>query len=163
MKMKNNPQEINTFSAAKACELSGVSRFMLDYLIRERFIVPSGSTVRGRGHRRLFSFGDVVTLRVISQLLRSGIEIRRLWRGLRALRKKVSNVRPGELPFRFLVTDGTDIFLETNSDIESLTRDGQLAFAFLIDLRQCSSEIAYRSKDFGRRAQTRGMKSAQRN
>ena len=84
---------------------------MLDYLTRERFVVPTASPKRGRGNKRLFSFGDVITLRVISQLLRSGIEIRRLSRGLRELRKLVANSRPGELPFRFVVTDGRICFL----------------------------------------------------
>jgi DNA-binding transcriptional MerR regulator len=136
-----------TFDALRACELAGLTSTMLNYLTREGFVVPSGSSKRGRGNKRYFTFGDLVTLRVISKLLRSGIEIKRLWRGLRALRKKVANSRPGQLPFRFVVTDGTDSFFESAGSLESLTRNGQLAFLFLIDLDRCDHDIGTKVKN----------------
>ena len=67
-----------TFSAKTAAHLTGLTAPMLDYLVREGFIAPSGSIERGRGKPRLFTFGDLVTLRVLARLLSSGIEIRRL-------------------------------------------------------------------------------------
>ncbi len=127
---------IQGFRALQVCKLSGVSPTMLDYLTREGFISPSFSTKRGRGIRRIYSFGDLVTLRVIAQLLLSGIEIRRLRRGLRNLQKRMVDAKPGDLPFRFLVTDGAEVFFRDTISVESLTRDGQFAFAFLIDVRR---------------------------
>jgi DNA-binding transcriptional MerR regulator len=135
MNMKETPV-INGFRAADAGKLSGISPAMLDYLTREGFISPSASVKRGRGIRRIYTFGDIVTLKVIAQLLRSGIEIRRLRRGLRNLQKRMADAKPGELPFRFLVTDGTEVFFRDSFNLESLTRDGQFAFAFLIDIHR---------------------------
>jgi DNA-binding transcriptional MerR regulator len=124
------------FGAVDACRFSGISPTMLDYLTREKFITPSASLRRGRGVRRVYTFGDLLTLRVIAQLLRSGIEISRLRRGLRNLQKRMAKAAPGALPFRFLVTDGTDVFFRDQITVESLTRDGQFAFAFLIDMHR---------------------------
>jgi DNA-binding transcriptional MerR regulator len=152
MKMAKKLFSEFSFDVSRACELSGLTSTMLDYLTRERFIVPSASSKRGRGNKRLFTFGDVVTLRVISQLLRSGIEIRRLWRGLRELRKLVANSKPGELPFRFVVTDGTDVFFEGADSLQSLTQGGQLAFFFLIDLERCDREIKAKATNLPSRA-----------
>ncbi|WP_280800304.1 MULTISPECIES: MerR family transcriptional regulator [unclassified Mesorhizobium] len=138
------PQKIiivNQFDTEQACRVSGLTTTMLDYLVREGFVVPSASTKRGRGNRRLFSFGDVVTMKVIRQLLKSGIEIRRLSRGLRNFRKKFRDATASALPYRFLVTDGTDVFLEQAGAVESLTQGGQLSFFFLIDLSICASDI----------------------
>ena len=146
MKMTKNALPRLTFDASTTCELAGLTSPMLDYLTRERFIVPSGSPKRGRGNKRFFTFGDIVTLRVISQLLNSGIEIRRLWRGLRRFRKMVAGSQPGAMPFRFMMTDGVDVFFESNGSLESLTRNGQLAFMFLIDVSVCDRAIGEKAK-----------------
>lgn len=139
--MNRNVVPADQFTSRRACELSGLSPTMLDYLIRERFISASASKARGRGRARLFTFGDIVTLKVIRHMLRSGIEIRKLAGGLRKFRAKTRKTTFTNLPYRFLVTDGTDIFLEEDGKLESLTQDGQLAFLFLVDLKQCADGI----------------------
>jgi DNA-binding transcriptional MerR regulator len=146
MKMTKKSLSGLTFDALTACELSGLTATMLDYLTREKFIVPSGSSKRGRGNKRLFTFGDIVALRVISQLLSSGLEIRRLSRGLKRFRKLVAASQPGAMPFRFIVTDGVDVFFEADGSLESLTQNGQLAFMFLIDLTHCDRAIREKAK-----------------
>lgn len=131
----NMAQEaLEAFSAAEVCHLAGLTPTMLDYLTRERFIVPSCSLRRGRGNRRLYSFADLITLRVIAQLLRSGIEISRLRRGLKNLRKRLGNPDATELPFRFLATDEIDVFLHREGELKSLLQQRQLSFVFLLDL-----------------------------
>jgi DNA-binding transcriptional MerR regulator len=137
----NMHRAVKHFSAVEACRFSGLSPTMLDYLTRESFIVPTGSIRRGRGIRRLYTFGDIVTLRVIAQLLRSGIEIRRLRRALRTLQKRMADAKPGQLPFRYLVTDGAEVFFRDNLNVESLTRDGQFAFAFMIDVHRFDRQL----------------------
>ncbi len=115
---------------------------MLDYLVREDFVTPSGSLVRGRGKPRVFTFGDLVTLKVIARLLSSGIEIRRLAKGLRSLRDSLGGATALSDKSRYLLSDGTDIFLVEHGNLESLTSNRQLAFAFLIDLATCEMEIS---------------------
>lgn len=143
-------QLVQCVDAQRACALSGVSRPMLDYLSREEMLLPSGSSDRKRGKRRLYTFGDVVVLRVIGRLLASGIEVRRLRRGLKKLQQRTAASTPGELSFRYLVTNGAEIFLKgPDGKFETLTGGGQLAFAFLIDMRHSEAEVLKAGRQFG--------------
>lgn len=125
---------------------------MLDYLVREDFVVPSASKIRGRGRPRAFTFGDLVTLKVIARLLDSGIEIRRLAKGLRSLRSSLRGAAELSAKYRYLLSDGTDIFLIEHGNLESLTSGRQLAFAFLVDLATCETELVAAHTHLARRA-----------
>src|SRR5690349_5667327 len=88
--------------------------WMVDYLCRTKILVPSKRANAGRGHRRLFSFSDMVVLRAINELLRRGISIKKLALKLRAHRNEFKRITGDSMPFRFLVTDGHEIFLDTS-------------------------------------------------
>jgi DNA-binding transcriptional MerR regulator len=127
-------QLVRYVDAARAAELAGISLEMLNYLSREGLIAPSGSAV-GRGRRRLYTFGDVVTLRLIGRMLRTGLEVRRLKRGLATIHDRIKHEGPEENALRNLATDGLDLFVwNADGSLESLTSGGQLSFGFLIDL-----------------------------
>jgi DNA-binding transcriptional MerR regulator len=145
-----NSTIVQSVDASRACALSGISRPMLDYLCREDLVTPSASNQRGRGRQRRYTFGDVVVLRMVGRLLSSGIEVSKIRRGLRELQRRTNNISPGNIPFRLVVTDGTDVFLKDNGRIlESLTANGQLAFAFLLDIHQSEAEVIAAGERFG--------------
>jgi DNA-binding transcriptional MerR regulator len=129
------------FSAKVAAQLSGLSLTMLDYLVREDFVIPSGTGPRGRGNPRRFTFSDLVLLKVVARLLASGIEIRRLAKALRGLKSRFDD--PAALAGRaqYLLSDGTDVYLIESGGLESLTSNRQMAFAFVVDLGACRREI----------------------
>jgi DNA-binding transcriptional MerR regulator len=117
-------------SIAQASALSGLSTHMITYLGRIDVLTP---TVRGRGRTRLYTFSDVLFLKVIAQLLARGIEVKRLKSELRHARTECEmwiDIR--RMPRRYLVTDGTELFVRNRGRLES--KSGQLAFAFVIDL-----------------------------
>lgn len=127
-------QLLQHVDAARAARLAGISPDMLNYLSREGLIVASASSGQ-RGSRRLYTFGDVVTLRVIGKMLQSGIEVRRLKRGLNRIQERIKNDGPEDNALRCLATDGVELFLwNADGTLESLTSNGQLVFGFLIDL-----------------------------
>ncbi|WP_342782358.1 MerR family transcriptional regulator [Aliirhizobium smilacinae] len=130
-----------TFSAKKVVQLTGLSSTMVDYLVRERFVTPSGSAVRGRGNARKFTFGDLVTFKVLARLLDSGVEIRRMAKGIRELQQALADPTHLTDKMRYLISDGRDVFLSEGETLENLTQSRQLAFAFLIDLAACANEI----------------------
>jgi hypothetical protein len=45
-------------------------------------------------------------------------------------------------PRRYLVTDGTELFVRRKGELESKTMDGQLAFAFVLDLGPMHRKIS---------------------
>ena len=85
------------------------------------------------GVRRLYSFRDLVALKVVKSLLDGGMSLQRVrrayeyLRGNAALDEQLSSVK--------LVTDGKSIFKVTKDDGEILDmlRQGQMAFFIAID------------------------------
>ena len=131
------------FQISEAARLSGLKRPMLDYLCRQGILEPSLPKRRGRGRRRLYTFGDVVMLRVLAKLLESGISVMRLKQALLALRRHHPEITPTSLPSRYLVTNGQYAFLRrSETTLETLDEGGQMAFAFVIELETVRDEVA---------------------
>lgn len=132
-----------TVGPKKAEELSGLKPDMLTYLSRIDVLKASGNDKPGRGRPRSFTFTDVVFLRAIADLLDRGIEVKRLGKALRKAKANANqwmDIR--RAPNRFLVTDGTEVFFRHLGQLESKTFDGQLAFAFVLDLRPPHKAVA---------------------
>ena len=122
------------FTAAQACELTGCTPHQLRYWDKVGLVEPSIQTTDGRpGRRRIYSFRDLVGLRVVKSLLDNGLSIQRVRRAWDYLRrtgdmdKELSNVK--------LITDGQSIFAVAHDEAEILDalRQGQLAFFVKID------------------------------
>jgi DNA-binding transcriptional MerR regulator len=136
--MPHDPQE--WFSTSKAAALSGLSKAMVNYLCRHGLVEPTCECQRGHGSRRHYSFGDVVTLRLVARLSESGVSVLRLKAALRKLRSVHPEITLSSLPGKRVVTDGKDIFWRDEETLERAL-DGQLTFAFVVELRQLRDEV----------------------
>ena len=122
------------FTAAQACELTACTPHQLRYWDKVGLVKPSIQTTDGRpGRRRIYSFRDLVGLRVIKSLLDNGLSIQRVRRAWDYLRR--TGDMDGHLAEVKLVTDGQSIFAVAHDDAELLDalRQGQLAFFVKID------------------------------
>ncbi len=127
------------FSAGRAAKLSGVPYRTLDYWARSRFIAPSVAPAAGKGTQRLYSFRDLVALRVARELRAAGISLQSLRKGVRHLRKRRKGA---SFANTFLVSDGKDVFERRGDDlISTLRQPDQLALAWLIDLGRVVEEL----------------------
>jgi len=126
-----NKGVLNNYLIAEAAKLSGLSTYMLDYLCREEVLVPSAPGRRGRGCPRKYSFGDVVMLRAVSRLLSVGVSVQRIRKALRALRRHHNQISPTSLPAKYLVTDGTRVYLQNGDTLLELDGSGQMSFFFV--------------------------------
>lgn len=122
------------FTAAQACQLTSCTPHQLRYWDKVGLVTPSIQTTDGRpGRRRIYSFRDLVGLRVVKSLLDNGLSIQRVRRAWDYLR------RTGDMDDHLaevrLVTDGQSIFAVAHDDAELLDalRQGQLAFFVRID------------------------------
>jgi DNA-binding transcriptional MerR regulator len=131
----------SNFEVRAAAHLADLGLPMVDYLCRSKLLIPSSPGSRGRGRRRLYSFGDVVVLRAIARLLKHGISVTRLKVALAALRKHHPEITPTSLPASLLVTDGRTVFLRRGRDVAEDLARGQLTFAFVLDLSQIRGEV----------------------
>jgi hypothetical protein len=128
------------FSASQAASFSGLSLAMLNYLCRHQVVIPSNANSSRRGVQRLFSFGDLVVLRAIAKLLSAGVSVSRLNRGLARLRKSHPEITKTGMPASYLVTDGKDVYLRHKSGVVELLSNGQLGFAFVVEMETLRKE-----------------------
>ena len=61
------------FAAPEVCKIVGITYRQLDYWARTELVTPSIRDASGSGTQRLYSFQDLVTLRVIKSLLDTGV------------------------------------------------------------------------------------------
>jgi DNA-binding transcriptional MerR regulator len=133
------------FTARQAAKLAGFrTTYMLDYLCRTGIVQPTASPCAGRGRRRMYSFQDVVLLRGLARLLTRGLPVNRLKKALATLQKTVMRKPDSSFPVRFLATDGFRVFYPaSNVSVVDLTANGQLAFAFLLDMHVLAEEVRH--------------------
>jgi DNA-binding transcriptional MerR regulator len=125
---------VEAFTAQQACRLTGCTPHQLRYWDRVNLVRPSVQRTGGRpGKRRLYSFRDLVALRVVKSLLDNGMSVQRVRRAWEYLRRTAD--MDTHLSSVTLVTDGESIF-HVAHDEEQLVdalREGQLAFFIAID------------------------------
>lgn len=63
------------FSGRKAAEVVGITYRQLDYWARTDLVTPSLAEARGSGSRRMYSYRDLLELKVIKTLLDSGLKL----------------------------------------------------------------------------------------
>lgn len=124
----------DAFSAKQATALTGCTPHQLRYWDQVNLVVPSVQGTGGRpGVKRLYSFRDLVALRVVRSLLDNGMSIQRVRRAWDYLRRNAG--MDDHLSTVKLVTDGATIFSVTENDAQLLDalKNGQLAFFVAID------------------------------
>lgn len=122
------------YTAEQACRLTNCTHHQLRYWDRVNLVRPTLQSSGGRpGVRRLYSFRDLVALRVVRSLLDNGMSLQRVRRAWDYLRRNAD--MDSHLAEVKLVTDGTTIFAVTRDEVEVLDalRQGQLAFFVAID------------------------------
>lgn len=111
------------------CRVVGITYRQLDYWATTGLLEPSVRDAEGSGSQRLYSFEDIVTLKVIKRLLDVGVSLQRI-------RRAIDYVRDRGLSLRnlTLASDGDTVYAATDSsDVVDLLRRGQGVFAIAVD------------------------------
>lgn len=111
------------------CKVTGVSYRQLDYWTTTGLVTPSVRSAEGSGSQRLYSFEDVVQLKVIKQLLDTGISLQRI-------RQAIEFVRDRGLSLKnlTLLSDGETVYaVDDQRAIVDLIQRGQGVFAIALD------------------------------
>lgn len=122
------------FSVLQARRFTSCTAHQLRYWDQIGLIKPSVQSTGGRpGVKRLYSFRDLVALKVVKALLDGGMSLQRVRRAYGYLRKKAG--LDEHLAEVKLVTDGQSIFRISRGDGEVVDalRQGQMSFFLAID------------------------------
>jgi DNA-binding transcriptional MerR regulator len=110
------------FSGTKAAGVVGISYRQLDYWARTDLVRPSLCDAAGSGSRRLYSYRDLLELRVIKSLLDAGIKLESVRKAFGYLRANVD----ADIASATLVISGNDVLLcDGDTLIDIVRRGGQ--------------------------------------
>ena len=112
-----------------ACRSAGITYRQLDYWARTGLVEPSVREASGSGTQRLYSFRDILVLKVVKRLLDTGVS-------LQQIRVAVSHLRERgveDLAQITLMSDGASVYECTSADeVIDLVQGGQGVFGIAV-------------------------------
>ena len=112
-----------------ACRAAGITYRQLDYWARTGLVEPSVRPATGSGTQRLYSFRDILVLKVVKRLLDTGVS-------LQQIRSAVSHLRERgveDLARITLMSDGASVYECTSTDeVIDLVQGGQGVFGIAV-------------------------------
>lgn len=104
------------------CRIIGISYRQLDYWTRTGLVRASVASARGSGSHRLYSYRDLVEVKIIKDLLDAGLSLQRARGAVEYLREHLGE----ELATASLVIAGNDSLLaRSDGEIVDLVKRGQ--------------------------------------
>ena len=128
------------FTARQVVKLTGVPYSTLNLWAKNGLVEPSVSPGTGTGSERVYSFSDLIALKVAFELRRSGVTTSSLKKVVDFLRKAEHLDKP--LSEARLVVSGRDVAVVREGDLVSaLSRPGQGYLRFVVDLPKVLGEL----------------------
>ncbi|MCO6003725.1 MerR family transcriptional regulator [Actinoallomurus purpureus] len=117
------------FRGPTACAAAGISYRQLDYWARTELVVPSVRSAQGSGSQRLYSFRDILVLKVVKRLLDTGVSLQQIRIAVEHLRDRGVH----DLARITLMSDGVSVYECTSPDeVVDLLQGGQGVFGIAL-------------------------------
>jgi DNA-binding transcriptional MerR regulator len=130
---------MDAYDSKTASRIVGVSLRQIQYWDEQGFIRPSVKLAEGRGTKRLYSFQDLIWLKVVKDLIHHGFNLQKIRRCLRPLKEYSARTgRPSE-SLKYL-TDGEELFVIT-SDREKILDLMNRQFVFSLGIGNLVREL----------------------
>jgi len=122
------PDEVG-YRGPTACSAAGITYRQLDYWARTGLVEPSVRAAHGSGSQRLYSFRDILVLKVVKRLLDTGISLQQIRAAVQHLRDRGS----ADLAQVTLMSDGVSVYECTSADeVVDLLAGGQGVFGIAL-------------------------------
>ena len=121
---------VRSYTSRQAQEIAGITYRQLDYWARTNLVQPSVTSAEGSGSRRAYSYGDLLRLRVIKDLLDNGVGLPQI----RDVFKNHRHILGEDLAGGRLVISGDEVLFMKGPDelVALLQRPGQQALALIM-------------------------------
>lgn len=127
------------YRAPQVCKLVGITYRQLDYWARTDLLKPSLAEAQGSGTQRLYSFSDIVQLKVVKRLLDAGMSLKRIRSAVQILREQMESDEP--LANVTLLSDGQTIYAASSPDeLVDVFQRGQGVFGIAVGPVQAELE-----------------------
>ena len=125
------------YRGPQVCKIVGITYRQLDYWARTELVRPSVMDANGSGTQRLYSYRDLVELKVIKQMLDAGISLqsaRKAVESLRGFDEDLASVR--------IVIQGPNVVLaQSDEQVMDLLRGGQGVLSVVLDIEPLQQTI----------------------
>ncbi len=125
------------YRGPQVCKIVGITYRQLDYWARTELVRPSVMDANGSGTQRLYSYRDLVELKVIKQMLDAGISLqsaRKAVESLRGFDEDLASVR--------IVLQGPNVVLaQSDEQVMDLLRGGQGVLSMVLELEPLQQTI----------------------
>jgi DNA-binding transcriptional MerR regulator len=117
------------YRGVTAFAVAGITYRQLDYWARTGLVVPSVRDASGSGTQRLYSFRDIVVLKVVKRLLDAGVSLQNIRKAIETLRQWGED----DLATMTLISDGTTVYeCRSTEEVVDLLQGGQGVFGIAI-------------------------------
>ena len=124
-----------------ACAAAGITYRQLDYWARTGLVEPGIRSAHGSGSQRLYSFRDILVLKVVKRLLDTGVSLQNIRTAVSHLRERGVD----DLAQITLMSDGASVYECTSPDeVVDLLQGGQGVFAIAVGrvVREVEGDLA---------------------
>ncbi|HUY86581.1 MAG TPA: MerR family transcriptional regulator [Acidimicrobiales bacterium] len=126
--MGNTQMDQSGFRGPQVCKIVGITYRQLDYWARSGLLTPSVSEAKGTGIPRLYSYLDVLRIKVIKRLLDSGVSLQRARKAIQCLE---DNLGEDISSANLVMANSNTVLAKSQEAVFDLLRGGQGVFNVL--------------------------------
>nr|WP_276319996.1 MerR family transcriptional regulator [Haloactinopolyspora alba] len=122
------PEDVG-YRGPTACNAAGITYRQLDYWARTGLVEPTVRNATGSGSQRLYSFQDILVLKIVKRLLDTGVSLQQIRQAVQHLRDRGVE----DLAGITLMSDGASVYECTSADeVVDLVQGGQGVFGIAV-------------------------------
>ena len=126
------------YRGPQACKIVGITYRQLDYWTRTGLVTPTVAAAQGSGTQRLYSFNDLLQLKVIKSLTDAGASLQKVRQALAYVRENLE----GDWSQLTIVSDGARVYaLNSDAEVVDLLRSGQGVLGALVQVDKIREQL----------------------
>ena len=127
------------YRGPQATKIVGITYRQLDYWTRTGLIIPSLQQATGSGSQRLYSFNDLLQLKVIKSLSDAGASLQKIRQAIEYVRDNLAD----DWSRLTIVTDGAGVYACTSdAEVVDLLRSGQGVLGAVVAVDKIRDQLA---------------------
>jgi DNA-binding transcriptional MerR regulator len=127
------------YRGPQACKIVGITYRQLDYWTRTGLMIPSLQQAAGSGTQRLYSFNDLLQLKVIKSLTDAGASLQKVRQAIHYVRTHLDD----DWAKLTIVTDGAGVYACTSdAEVVDLLRSGQGVLGAVVAVDKVRDQLA---------------------
>ena len=127
------------YRGPQACKIVGITYRQLDYWTRTELVVPTVRPATGSGSQRLYSFNDLLQLKVVKSLTDAGASLQKVRQAIDYVRNNLSD----DWSQVTIVTDGAGVYACTSdAEVVDLLRRGQGVLGAIVAVGKVRDQLA---------------------